>query len=102
MSRRCSEARLRRGILAQVVDAPSGSRFTARPLDKAGFHPDDSTQNSSRLVSQASLCGGTTMRLESRTFVKVTAVAMLVLTLVILDFVLTGGEILAYGRHGSS
>jgi hypothetical protein len=41
------------------------------------------------------------MRWEPRALLKMTAVALLVLTLVILDLALTGGDVLA-GRHGSS
>jgi hypothetical protein len=41
------------------------------------------------------------MRLESHVLLKLTMVALLVVTLVVLDLVLTGGDVLA-GRHGSS
>lgn len=42
------------------------------------------------------------MRWEPRTFARLTAFALLIVTLVMLDFALTGGDVLAYGRHGSS
>jgi hypothetical protein len=45
------------------------------------------------------------MRLEAHVLLKLTAITLLVVALVVLDLVLTGGDVLAvgqYGRHGSS
>lgn len=67
-------------------------------LTEGGFHPDDSTKNSSRLVSQASLHGETTMRWEADTLYKLDVIVLLVVALVVF---MTGGDAVA-GRHGGS